>query len=126
MRSIIAAILVACLAFSCSAGNIARRGEYIDRDAIQPGASRASVLARFGAPLDTATRDGLTTDVFRVQQGEATSSKILKATGTTLLGIVTWGLSEIVADPITQETEHIVFKIEYDAQNRVTTVEFLK
>jgi len=119
-------ILITAFLVGCSASNIAQRGEYIDQQSIKVGTPRKSVLARFGAPADTIVEDGTKVDVYRVVQGEKSGSKVAKATGTVILGVLTLGLSEIVADPVTKDKEYVSFEVFYDSDDRVQGVRFLE
>lgn len=119
-------VLINIFFISCSAANIAQRGQYIDQKTIPIGTPRKAVLAKFGGPADTIIKDGLKIDIFRVIQGEQTASKATKAAGTIILGILTLGLSEIVTHPITKEKEYISFEVYYDLDDRVQIVNFLK
>ena len=65
-------------------------------------------------------------DLFRFEQEESTSGKVLKGTGTTLLAIWTLGLTEIIANPVTKKTDMVVFEVLYDEDERVETVNFIQ
>lgn len=127
-RKLIIVFLLSAFILSCSASNIARRGEYIDPKSIAVGTPRNSILVRFGPPVDMTVENGAKIDVYRIIQGEKTASKIIKGTGTILLGVATLGLSEIIADPVTEgkPKKYVGFEIHYDANDRVQTVNFLE
>ena len=120
-------IVSALLLASCSTSNIANRGEYIDQKCILKGTPRIDLLARFGSPIETKVNDdGKKIDMFRIEQGENTSGKVLKGTGTLLLAVATWGISEIVAHPVTKKTPMVIFEVLYDENERADTVNFIQ
>lgn len=120
-------IALAMLCAGCSTANIAKRGEYIDNHSIQAGTPRLDILARFGQPLETKTDEkGRRFDLFRVEQGETTTGKVLKGAGTTITAIYTLGLSEIVADPVTKDQPKVIFETYYDSADRVEEVKYLQ
>ena len=119
--------ILALLLISCSTSNIANRGEYIDQKCIVKGTPRIDILARFGSPIETRVNDdGKKVDMFRIEQGENTSGKVLKGTGTLLLAVATWGISEIVAHPVTKKTPMVIFEVLYDENERADTVSFIQ
>ena len=125
MKKII--IVLMFFLFSCSSVNIVSRGEYINHKSIIKGTPRVDLLARFGRPVDTKeNEEGKKIDLFRVEQGETTSGKIAKGTGTAALAIGTLGLSEIIADPVTREKPMVIFEILYDKDDRVEDVKFIQ
>lgn len=119
--------ILALLLTSCSTSNIANRGEYIDQKCIVKGTPRIDILARFGSPIETRVNDdGKKVDMFRIEQGENTSGKVLKGTGTLLLAVWTLGISEIVAHPVTKKTPMVIFEVLYDENERADTVNFIQ
>lgn len=120
-------IVLVLLIASCSTSNIANRGEYIKQTSISKGLPRIDLLARFGSPIETkVNEDGKKVDLFRIEQGESTSGKILKGTGTALIAVWTLGLTELIANPITKKTDMVVFGVVYDENERVDTVNFIQ
>ncbi len=119
--------ILALLLASCSTSNIVNRGEYVDQKCILKGTPRIDLLARFGSPIETKVNDdGKKVDMFRIEQGENTSGKVLKGTGTLLLAVATWGISEIVAHPVTKKTPKVIFEVLYDENECVDTVNFIE
>jgi PBP1b-binding outer membrane lipoprotein LpoB len=121
-----AIILLNVFLASCGALTVAQRGEYIDQKSVPIGTPRKILLVKFGEPIDTETRDGLKTDIFRVLQGETTGSKVAKSVGIIFSDIITLCLAEIVADPVTKQKEYVSFEVTYDADDRVQVVKFFK
>lgn len=120
-------ILIISLLSSCSSYNLATRGEHIDDNSIKKGTPRVDLLARFGRPVDAKTNsDGSKVDLFRVPQGETTTGKIVKGTGTAALAVVTLGISEIVAAPVTEKMPYIIFEVTYNQDERVEDVKFIE
>ena len=81
-----AIILINIFLASCGALTVAQRGEYIDQKSMPIGTPRKILLVKFGEPIDTETKDGLKTDIFRVVQGETTGSKVAKSVGIIFFG----------------------------------------
>jgi hypothetical protein len=120
-------IALVMLFAGCSTANIAKRGEYIDAKSIQNGTPRLDILARFGQPIETKTDEkGRKFDLFRVEQGETTTGKVLKGAGTTIAAWITLGLSEIVADPVTKDQPKVIFETYYDTRERVEEVKYIQ
>ncbi len=110
----------------CSTSNIANRGEYIEKDSFSKGMPRVDVLARFGRPVETKEKKGRKVDLYRLEQGEKPLSKFVKGGLTAFLAVSTIGLSEIVADPVTQTMPVVVFEVYYDKNDRVEYVHFIQ
>ncbi len=120
-------ILILLILIGCSTINIVKRGEYIDHKSIVKGTPRIDLISRFGRPVDAKlNEEGKRVDLFRVEQGETTSGKIAKGTGTAILAVGTLGLSEIVADPVTQDKPMVIFEVIYDKDDRVEDVKFIQ
>jgi hypothetical protein len=114
------------LSIGCGVKNITNRGEFIDRKSIPAGTPRKVLLGRFGRPVDTQKApDGTEVDTFRVQQGETTEGKVAKAGGVLVLDILTFGLAEFVATPVTKKNYYIIFEVAYDRGEKVRDVRFL-
>lgn len=110
----------------CSTSNIANRGEYIEKSSFSKGMPRVDVLARFGRPVETKKKKGRKVDLYRLEQGEKALSKFVKGGLTAFLAVSTIGLSEIVADPVTQTMPVVVFEVYYDKNERVEYVHFIQ
>jgi hypothetical protein len=116
-------IVVSVMAFcsGCGVGNVVTRGEYIDAQSIKVGTPRVELLSRFGAPAETKKNgDVVISDIFRIVQGEYTASKVLKGAGILALDVFTWGLSEAIFTPVTNQKDHITFEVKYDADQKVS------
>lgn len=123
----IASAILALLLVSCSTANIIGRGEFIEENSIKKGTPRADLLSSFGSPVDAIENDeGNKVDLFRVEQGSKKSAKVLKGTGTFLLAVGTYGLSEYIASPKTKHTDAVIFKVSYDKDERVDKVKFVQ
>jgi hypothetical protein len=70
--------------------------------------------------------DGNKVDLYRVEQGEQGSGKVLKGVRTFVLAVGTLGLSEIIADPMTEDKQMVIFQVTYDKDERVDIVKFLQ
>ena len=126
--SIILAVLICLSLFSqgCSVAKVAGRGEYIDQESIAKGTPRKELLARFGAPLDSRyNNDDARVDIFRCEQGEQTGLKVVKSASLLAVGILTLGISEAVATPVTSQREFVTFEVTYDKNDQSESVNFL-
>ena len=112
-KAVIIALYVIGL-YGCGISNIVNRGEYIDHQSIKAGIPRVDILSRFGSPIDRKSEGEQITEIFRVPQGETTSGKILKGGGLLVLDVLTLGLTEIVAAPVTDGKNYVTFKVTYD------------
>jgi len=119
--------LFLCLLAGCGFSHIVNRGEYIDDKSVVVGTPRKDLLSRFGAPLDTKKDPSgiVTQDTFRVPQGESTGGKVAKGGGLLLLDIFTLGLAELVATPVTEGKDYVIFDVKYDNDERVQEFKFL-
>ena len=124
----ILAVFICLSLFSqgCSVAKVAGRGEYIDQESIAKGTPRKELLARFGAPLDSRyNNDGVRVDIFRCEQGERTGLKVVKSASLLAVGILTLGISEAVATPVTSQRDYVTFEVTYNGSEQVKTVNFL-
>ena len=121
MRKILCLVVITIFLAGCGVGNIANRGEYVTEKSVSVGTPRIVLLSRFGAPLST-KKDGeaIISDIFRVPQGETTTGKVLKGGGLLVLDIVTFGLAEAVATPVTRSNNYITFEVQYDKAQTAT------
>lgn len=110
-----------CLLAGCGFSHIVNRGEYIDDKSVVVGTPRQDLLSRFGAPIDTKKDPSgiVTQDTFRVAQGSSTGGKVAKGGGLLLLDIATLGLAELVATPVTEGKEYVIFDVKYNNDERV-------
>lgn len=126
IRRFVVITLCAFFMAGCGVSNIVNRGEFIDQKSVNIGSPRKDLLSRFGSPIDT-KKDvtGLTVDLFRVNQGETTTGKVLKGGGLLVLDIFTLGIAEAVATPVTDGKNYITFEVNYDKDDRVREWKFL-
>ncbi len=125
MKKLAIVAFVAALA-GCSVANVVNRGEYVDRNTIKQGEPRKGILAKFGEPMETETKDdGTRSDMFRIEQGEKKSGKAIKGAALVVAAVLTLGLSESVAHPTTAGKEYVVFEVFYDKNDRVDKVIFI-
>ena len=120
-KNLVVLIICVVLLAGCGFSNIVNRGEYIDDKSVVVGTPRQDLLARFGAPIDTKKGSSgiVTQDTFRVAQGESTGGKVAKGGGLLILDIFTLGLAELVATPVTEGKDYVIFDVKYDNDERV-------
>ena len=58
-------------------------------------------------------------------QGETTTGKVIKAGGLLVLDVLTLGLTEVIATPVTDGKNYIVIEVNYDKDERVETFKFI-
>lgn len=120
-NNLIVFVICVVLLAGCGVSNIVNRGEYIDDKSVVVGAPRQDLLSRFGAPIDTKKDPSgiVTQDTFRVTQGSSAGGKVAKGGGLLLLDIFTLGLSELIATPVTEGKEYVIFDVKYNNDERV-------
>lgn len=113
-------LFIALSLSSCGISHIVNRGEYIDQQSIHIGTHRTDVLARFGSPIDRKMEGKTVSEIYRAPQGETGSGKAIKGGALLALDILTLGLAEIVASPVTYGTQYVTFRVTFDQDDLVT------
>lgn len=94
-------VCVALLALQgCSVHRASSQPGKLNLDLMQEGTHRAQLIAEFGPPTHTETRDGQRQDIFRFVQGYSTGARSARAVGHGTASVLTLGLWEVVGTPI--------------------------
>ena len=109
----------------CSVAHVTNRGEYIDQNTVTRGMPRKELLARFGQPIDSRMEGKTRVDIFRTPQGETAGTKAAKGAGLLVVGILTLGLSEAIASPVTEQKEYVTIEVKYDENDLAKEVVFI-
>jgi hypothetical protein len=131
MQRILACIILAvvCAAFTgCSVYMAANQPTEKDLSLLNPGQSRARLIAEFGQPIQTEVKNGARHDIFQWTQGYNPGVLAGRAVGHAAADVFTLGLWEAVGTPTegyfngTQLSAEVV----YDREDRVVQVIPLK
>ncbi len=121
---VLAAALLAVSLAGCSAYMAANQPGPKDLSLLNKGSPRAKLIAEFGAPIHTETKDGTRRDIFKFKHGYHGGIKAARAVLHGTATVATLGLWEIVGTPTEgylNGTE-LSAEILYDADDRVALV----
>ena len=94
-------VCVALLALQgCSVHRASTQPGKLNLDLMQAGTHRSQLIAEFGSPAHSETRDGQRQDIFRFVQGYSTAAKSARAVGHGTASVLTLGLWEVVGTPV--------------------------
>lgn len=95
---------------------------------LDPGTPRGLVLAEFGQPSATETRDGKRTDIFVFTQGYDKLNKGTRVVGHAVADFFTLGLWEIAGTPgeMAFDGDKMVYQVVYDANDNVISALLLE
>jgi outer membrane protein assembly factor BamE (lipoprotein component of BamABCDE complex) len=114
------ALLAPSLA-GCSVYMAANQPDKKDMDVLKVGTPRSTVVAEFGAPVETTTRGGAKVDLFTFVQGYSGLEKGGRAVLHGAADVFTLGLWEVVGTPIEGYANgtKVSVEITYDREDRV-------
>ena len=94
---------------------------------LKAGMPRDSIMAEFGAPVNTEIQDGKKTDIYRFRQGYSQGEKAVRSVGHGVADVFTLGLWEVVGTPAeaTFNGKDMAVKITYDKNDKVENVTYL-
>lgn len=103
----------------CSLHRAANQPDKLNLDLLQPGTHRAQLIAEFGSPAHSETRDGKRQDIFRFVQGYSTAAKSARAVGHGTASVLTLGLWEVVGTPVEGAFDgtEMAYLVIYDAED---------
>jgi hypothetical protein len=92
------------------------------------GTPRDMLLAEFGMPSVTETKDGRRREIFTFKQGYSTATRAGRAVFHGVADVLTLGLWEVVGTPteLVFQGEEMAFDVSYDENDRVDKVTVLK
>lgn len=126
---LLCALLAAAILSGCAASMAARQPGKRDLGILIPGAPRGLLIAEFGAPVHSETRDGRRTDIFSFVQGYGKGAKAGRTAGHAVATVFTFGLWEVVGMPTeaTFSGESMVAEVTYlPDSDRAESVKWLK
>ena len=121
-------MLSVCVFFSgCAVYMAANQPGNKNMDLLKAGMPRDSIMAEFGAPVNTETKDGEKTDIYRFRQGYSQGEKAFRSVGHGVADVFTLGLWEVIGTPAeaTFNGKDMAVKIIYDRNDKVKEVTYL-
>ncbi|WP_205788985.1 hypothetical protein [Methylocystis rosea] len=128
MRILIGAALCWALA-GCSVYMATKQPDAKNVDLFTVGTSRTLMLAEFGMPAATETKNGRTYEIFKFVNGYSAGTKAGRAVFHGAADVVTLGLWEVVGTPtegVFFTGDEMVFRVRYDKDDRIDEVVALK
>lgn len=126
LKTIFAAICLVFFssAYGCSVHSAANQPDEKNTNLFREGTPRAELLAEFGSPIHTETKDGIKTDIFSFVQGYSTGAKAGRAFFHGAADVLTIGLWELVGGSIegAYDGEKMSFQVMYDENDKVQGV----
>jgi hypothetical protein len=126
-RQIVVLLLATGFASSisgCAVYMAANQPEKKDVGVLKPGTPRNALIAEFGAPVQTSTKDGNKSDIFTFTQGYSGLERGGRAVLHGAADVFTLGLWEVIGTPIEGYANGTKISIEvlYDRDDRVLKV----
>jgi outer membrane protein assembly factor BamE (lipoprotein component of BamABCDE complex) len=123
-------IWMAFITFSlngCSVYMAANQPKAKNVDLFQIGTSRNALLAEFGYPTATETRNGKKYEIYRFTQGYSGGAKAGRAVGHAVADVLTLGLWEVVGTPVESinDGELTAYEVSYDSSDKIDQVVLL-
>jgi len=108
----------------CSAFMAAKQPPKKNLGVLKEGTPRSLLLAEFGQPVATETKDGKRVDVFSFTQGYSKGAKAGRALFHGAADVFTLGLWEVFATPTEGifDGKKLAFEVTYDASDKVEKV----
>lgn len=119
---------LACSTAGCSAYMAANQPGQKDIAVLNPGQPRAKLIAEFGQPIHTETKDGVRKDIFQWTQGYHSGVRAGRAVGHAVASVATLGLWEVVGTPVEgyMNGSQLSAEVHYDRNDIVAKVVPLK
>jgi hypothetical protein len=97
-------------------------------DLFKVGTPRSLLLAEFGPPIQSETKDGKKVDIFKFVQGYSTAAKAGRAVFHAVADVFTGGLWEVLGTPTEAvfSGDEMAFQVTYDADDKIAEVAALK
>ncbi len=128
MRILIGAALCWALG-GCSVYMATKQPDAKNVDLFTVGTSRTMMLAEFGMPAATETKNGRTYEIFKFVNGYSAGAKAGRAVFHGAADVVTLGLWEVVGTPtegVFFTGDEMVFRVRYDKDDQIDEVVALK
>lgn len=112
----------------CSVFMAAHQPDKKNIDLFSVGTPRNTLLAEFGPPAVSETRDGKKHEIFRFKQGYSTGAKVGRTIFHGVADVFTIGLWEVVGTPaeLVFHGDEMAFEVTYDNDDNVDQVTALK
>lgn len=122
-------LFVACFILSsCSVFMAAKQPDAKNLDLLKVGTPRAMMLAEFGLPAVSETREGHKYEIFKFVNGYSAGAKAGRAVFHGAADVLTLGLWEVVGTPTEGvfSGDEMAFQVRYDKNDRIDEVVALK
>ncbi len=108
----------------CAVYMAANQPDKKDVGVLKPGSPRNAIIAEFGPPIQTVTKDGVKVDIYSFTQGYSGLEKGGRAVLHGAADVLTLGLWEVVGTPIEGVANGTKVSVEviYDKDDRVAKV----
>lgn len=113
--------------YGCSVHSAAKQPDEKNISLLNTGTPRAKLLAEYGSPIHTETKNGVKSDIFSFVQGYSTATKTGRAFFHGAADVMTLGLWELVGGSVegAYNGEKMSFQVNYDKNDNVQTVQAL-
>jgi len=114
--------------FGCSVYMAAHQPDLKDTSLFKEGTPRSLLLAEYGFPTSSETKDGKKSEIFVFTQGYSKGAKAGRAFFHGAADVLTIGLWEIVGTPTeaTFDGKKMAYQVTYDKDEKVDSVILLK
>jgi len=121
-------ISLTILSSGCSVFMAAKQPDLKNEDLFKVGISRSALLAEFGNPISSNTKDGEKFEVFKFIQGYSTGAKTGRAVFHGVADVLTLGIWEIVGTPTEAafSGDEKCYEVVYDENDIIKQVTALK
>lgn len=108
----------------CSVFMAAKQPRKMDLTLLRTGTARTRLLAEFGQPAWSETKDGKKVDMFSFRQGYSKAAKTGRALFHGVADVMTLGLWEVVGTPTEMifDGTKMAYEVTYDAEDRVEKI----
>ncbi len=123
-----AIILFSIMLTSCSVFMAAKQPDKKNVELFKVGTPRSMLLAEFGMPTVSESREGKKYEIYKFVQGYSAGAKAGRAVFHGAADVLTLGLWEVVGTPVegTFSGDEMAYEVRYDDESRVDQVIALK
>jgi len=121
-------ILFSIMLTSCSVFMAAKQPDKKNVDLFKVGTPRSMLLAEFGMPTVSESREGKKYEIYKFVQGYSAGAKAGRAVFHGAADVLTLGLWEVVGTPVegTFSGDEMAYEVRYDDESRMDQVIALK
>lgn len=121
-------IMLVLIGSGCSVFMAGKQPDLKNEDLFKVGTHRSALLAEFGNPISSETKNGDKCEVYKFVQGYSTGAKVGRAVGHGVADVLTLGLWEIVGTPTeaTFNGDEKCYEVTFDENDRIKQVTALK